>query len=81
MRRPLWIALACLGSLAALSTAGWTKLERSKRPPIGPPPTVETPTIVRRTLTNGLPVWIVSRRPAHSVLNVSTIGGDVARSP
>jgi predicted Zn-dependent peptidase len=62
MKRSLWIALACLGSLAALATAAWTKLERSKRPPIGPPPAVATPKIARRTLTNGLQVWIVTRR-------------------
>jgi zinc protease len=38
------------------------KLDRSKRPPVGAAPGVTAPVVVKRTLTNGLAVWIV-RRP------------------
>ena len=33
--------------------------DRSKRPALGPAPSLTLPPIVKRTLTNGLPVWIV----------------------
>lgn len=33
--------------------------DRSKAPSLGPPPSLTLPPIIKRTLTNGLPVWIV----------------------
>src|SRR6478609_3650671 len=33
--------------------------DRSKPPALGPAPALTLPPIVKRTLTNGLPVWIV----------------------
>jgi len=62
MKRALRVMMTCLGLLAALATSAWTKLERSKRPAIGSPPSVETPKIARRPLANGLMVWFVTRR-------------------
>ncbi|MBP8274814.1 MAG: hypothetical protein KAY59_10305, partial [Acidobacteria bacterium] len=33
--------------------------DRSKAPALGPAPALKLPPIVKRTLSNGLPVWIV----------------------
>ena len=46
--------LAVLGGLAAQQAP-----DRSAPPPIGPVPAVKVPTVVKRQLSNGLPVWIV----------------------
>ncbi len=59
MKRLLPLALGLL-ILSTMATAD--KLDRTKRPPIGPAPPVATPTIVKLTLSSGLPVWVV-RRP------------------
>lgn len=36
------------------------QLDRSKAPSIGPPPALHLPAIEKRTLSNGLPVWVVA---------------------
>jgi predicted Zn-dependent peptidase len=51
---------AILASVPTMSTAD--KLDRSKRPPVGPAPVLVAPQVVKRQLANGLVVWIV-RRP------------------
>jgi zinc protease len=48
-------------SLPTMSQAA-DKLDRSKRPPEGPAPSLTAPQVVKRQLSNGLGVWIV-RRP------------------
>lgn len=50
-----------LASSPTMSTAD--KLDRTKRPPVGPAPKLTAPEVVKRQLSNGLVVWIV-RRPA-----------------
>ena len=49
------------GLFAALAIAGVAAQnpDRSKAPALGPVPALTLPPIVKRTLTNGLPVWIV----------------------
>jgi zinc protease len=46
-------ALACTAGLVAQAP------DRSRRPELGPPPSLELPTVQKRQLANGLPVWIV----------------------
>jgi len=62
-RRSGWFAaltLVFLASLVNMTTAD--KLDRSKRPPVGPAPALVAPKVVKRQLANGLVVWI-ARRP------------------
>jgi predicted Zn-dependent peptidase len=49
-------------ALASPSTMTFAdKLDRTQRPPVGAAPTLTTPKVEKRTLSNGLPVWIVPR--------------------
>src|SRR6476619_2319067 len=58
MRRTLsLIAVATLAIAAPLSAQ--QNPDRSKPPALGPAPALTLPPIQKRTLTNGLPVWIV----------------------
>jgi zinc protease len=41
------------------STAAQDRPDRSKPPALGPPPALNLPAIQRKTLSNGLPVWVV----------------------
>jgi predicted Zn-dependent peptidase len=52
------IAIALLVAIAGAAD----KLDRNQKPTPGPTPPVPTPKIVRATLKNGLPVWVVTRR-------------------
>jgi len=54
MTRHLLIALAI-----ATATLSAQAPDRGKQPPPGPPPALKLPTIQKRQLTNGLPVWLV----------------------
>src|SRR6478672_4468746 len=47
-------AVAIVAGVAAMQNP-----DRSKPPALGPAPALTLPPIVKRTLTNGLPVWIV----------------------
>ncbi len=61
-RAPFTVVLTLvLASLPTMSTAD--KLDRTKRPPVGPAPPLVAPEVIKRQLPNGLVVWIV-RRPA-----------------
>ncbi len=51
------VALVLLVAMASASDV----LNRDQRPTPGPTPPVPTPSIVRATLGNGLPVWVVTR--------------------
>src|SRR5436190_23596468 len=54
-RHLLVLALVALGAtLGAQQTP-----DRTKTPPIGPPPVVHLPAIQKRQLSNGVPVWLV----------------------
>ena len=61
------VVLAFLLGLPAMTAAD--KLDRSHRPPVGPAVSPATPHIVRATLLNGLPVWMV-RRPQLPMVSV-----------
>jgi predicted Zn-dependent peptidase len=57
-------ALAMLLTLTLVSASTMSSadtLDRSKRPPVGPAPKLVAPPVVKRTLGNGLAVWIVER--------------------
>ncbi|TMQ69141.1 MAG: insulinase family protein [Candidatus Eisenbacteria bacterium] len=60
-RHVLAFLVPILVSLPTMSTAD--KLDRSKRPPVGPAPALVAPPVIKRQLPNGLVVWIV-RRPS-----------------
>ena len=55
--------VACLGLAVALAAGGTLaaqqKPDRSKPPATGPAPALKVPPVQKRTLSNGLPVWIV----------------------
>ncbi|TMQ73183.1 MAG: insulinase family protein [Candidatus Eisenbacteria bacterium] len=55
-------ALAIVLVLFTANVGAAPKLDRNQRPTPGPVPPVVTPRIVRVTLSNGLPVWVVTRR-------------------
>jgi predicted Zn-dependent peptidase len=57
--RRSWILAAALAVCGAGLHAG-QQPDRSKAPEIGPPPELHLPAIEKRTLSNGLPVWIVA---------------------
>ncbi|MCA1562055.1 MAG: insulinase family protein [Acidobacteria bacterium] len=48
-----------VATLIALASAGQQAPDRTALPKLGPPPALKPPAIQKRTLTNGLPVWIV----------------------
>jgi predicted Zn-dependent peptidase len=52
--------------------------DRTKAPPTGPAPELELPPVAKRTLSNGLPVWIVEQHevPIVQVNVVSRTGAD-----
>ena len=77
--KSLWkapvIGLAVLASVVVSAQAP----DRSKPPQSGPPPAVRLPAIQKRTLSNGLPVWIVERHEVpvvHVNLVVMSGSGD-----
>ena len=64
-RLPAWLAtsLAALGVvlLGSVTTFTQTRADRSHAPALGPTPQLKVPPIQKRTLANGLPVWIVEQ--------------------
>ena len=57
-------AIAASLTLVLASTAAMTSsapLDRNQRPAVGPAPPLVAPQVVKRALSNGLPVWIVRR--------------------
>ena len=60
MKNSLSLAVALgLALIAAPSLNAQQTPDRSKAPALGPVPSLTLPPIVKRTLTNGLSVWIV----------------------
>ena len=58
--------------LAALPSAEPQAPDRTKPPVLGPPPALKLPPIEKRTLSNGVPVWIVGMHEVP-VVNISLV--------
>jgi len=52
-------ALAAVVAAVAVTVTAQQAPDRTKAPAIGPPPALKLPPIQKRTLTNGVPVWVV----------------------
>ena len=52
--------------MASATTFTQTRAERSRPPSLGPAPQLKIPPIEKRTLSNGLPVWIVEAPEVRS---------------
>lgn len=61
------IAVAILVALVVAIATAAEKLDRNQQPAPGATPPTPTPKIVRATLKNGLPVWVVTRRELPTV--------------
>ena len=75
-RRILWLrdlrdlrGLIIVFALFAVSVAAQDRPDRSHPPALGPAPQLNLPPIQKRTLSNGLPVWVIE---AHKVPLVQT---------
>ncbi|HET9327835.1 MAG TPA: pitrilysin family protein [Candidatus Eisenbacteria bacterium] len=68
------LLVVLVGGQSNMSVAD--KLDRSKKPPVGPAPALVAPKVVKRQLTNGMVVWI-ARRPQlpQSTLLLQIRGG------
>jgi zinc protease len=53
------LAAAGLFALSVALTAQQSPPDRARPPQVGPPPPVQLPTIQKRQLSNGVPVWLV----------------------
>jgi zinc protease len=65
--------------LVLLALPGWAQApDRSQPPRPGPPPALRLPEVVRRQISNGVPVWIAprSRVPMASVVLLLRAGAD-----
>src|SRR5262245_4878042 len=70
MKRLLIILALATATLSAQAP------DRGKQPPPGPPPALKLPTIQKRQLTNGLPVWLVELHEVPVVqVNFVVLGG------
>jgi predicted Zn-dependent peptidase len=68
--------------VAALSaTAAGQAPDRSKAPVPGPPPAFTAPPLLKRTLSNGVPVWIVERQEVPVVQVNLVIRGGAGEDP
>ncbi|MEQ1757710.1 MAG: pitrilysin family protein [Vicinamibacterales bacterium] len=74
--RLLW---PCITALVALTTIGAVAQERPDRtrpPALGPAPGLTVPSIQKRALSNGIPVWVVESREVPLVqVNLLVLGG------
>ncbi len=74
MRRAVMALLTF--TLGAAAYLGAQAPDRSKPPVPGPPPALTLPAIQKRTLSNGLPVWIVERHQVPVVhVNLVVLSG------
>src|SRR5437762_2531261 len=72
-RRNCVISFLAVGFAITLSAQA---PDRSKPPVAGPPPTLKLPSIQKRQLTNGLPVWLVELHEVQVVqVNLVVFGG------
>ena len=71
--------ISCASSLliaALLSSASAQQPDRSQAPTLGPPPVLKLPQIQKRTLSNGLPVWLIESHEVPLVqVNLLVHGG------
>jgi predicted Zn-dependent peptidase len=68
MHRPLAAgALAVIVAAAAPDAATAQTFDRSVRPAPGRVPTVETPAVLKRSLPNGLQIWVVTQRELPTI--------------
>ena len=74
--RLLW---PCITALIAVTTSGVVAQERPDRtrpPALGPAPGLRVPPIQKRTLSNGIPVWVVESREVPLVqVNLLVLAG------
>ena len=74
MKRLLFALIGA--SLAVTALVHAQAPDRSKPPQSGPPPTLRLPAIQKRTLSNGLPIWIVERHGVPVVhVNLVVLSG------
>jgi len=66
---------------AAVSLLSQQAPDRSKAPAIGPPPALHLPPIERRTLSNGLPVWVLGVHKVPTVHLELTVRAGMADDP
>src|SRR5436190_23696018 len=72
MTRPT--VFAAIAALTA--TLGAQAPDRTRPPQVGPPPVVHLPTIQKRQLTNGVPVWLVEMHEVPVVqVNLIALSG------
>jgi predicted Zn-dependent peptidase len=75
------IATLVLAALAAAAPALAQTPDRSKAPVPGPAPALSLPPIVKRTLSNGLPVWILERHKVPLVHVTLLVKAGAAADP
>lgn len=79
---PLCLACVCVVAVGAFGARQQTTPDRSHPPALGPVPTLHVPAIEKRSLSNGLPVWIIGVHKVP-VVHVELIvrGGATADPP
>src|SRR5687767_2794498 len=74
-RRICLVSVFFVLSVALISVA-LVAQDRTKPPQLGPPPQLDLPSIQKRTLSNGLPVWIVETHEVPVVqVNLVVLAG------
>ncbi len=69
------LAILC-GCIASASTIAQVRPDRTKPPALGPPPRINLPPIQKRTLGNGLPVWLIESHEVPLVqVNLVVLAG------
>lgn len=79
MRNQLLAAVACAATVCAVGAQ--QPPDRSHAPDVGPPPALHLPAIDRRTLSNGLPVWIMGVHKVPTVHLELVVRAGVAADP
>lgn len=70
MKRLLFLSV--LGVLSGYFSVAAMAQDRSTPPALGPPPTLNLPSIQKRTLSNGLPVWVIES-PEVPIVQVNLV--------
>jgi zinc protease len=79
VRRQLLCAVACAAAVCAVSAQ--QAPDRSHPPQVGPPPALHLPAIEKRTLSNGLAVWIMGVHKVPTVHLKLVVRAGVAADP
>jgi zinc protease len=65
-----------VATMTTLALGGQTPPDRSSPPPLGPTPVLDLPAVEKRTLSNGLRVWLIESREVPLVqLNLVVLAG------